>query len=129
VLVPDRGADAVEVIQTWARDQGISAAHLTAIGGFEWAVVGWFDWEAKAYRRIPVDEQCEVVSLLGAIALTDGDATLHAHATLGLRDGTARVGHLLEGIVRPTLEVVVVASPTHLQRVHDADTGLALLQP
>jgi predicted DNA-binding protein with PD1-like motif len=30
--------------------------------------VGWFDRAAKQYRRIPVDEQCEVLSLIGDVA-------------------------------------------------------------
>ena len=39
----------------------LEAAQVTAIGAFERAIVGWFDRAAKQYRRIPVDEQCEVL--------------------------------------------------------------------
>ena len=110
VVVPEQGADAVGQLQWWVRREGIGAARLTAIGGFERAVVGWFDWEAQDYRRITVDEQVEVVSLIGDVAVTGAEATLHAHVTLGRRDGSAVVGHLLEGVVRPTLEVLLVES-------------------
>jgi predicted DNA-binding protein with PD1-like motif len=34
-----------------------------------------------------------------------------------------------EGHVRPTLEVVVTESPTHLRKVRDTETGLALIRP
>lgn len=37
-------------------------------------------------------------------------------------------GHLLEGRVRPTLEVIVTESPAHLRRVHDPKVGLAVIQ-
>jgi hypothetical protein len=30
--------------------------------------------------------------------------------------------------VRPTLEVIITESPTHLQRRSDAETGLALIR-
>ncbi len=46
---------------------------------------------------------------------------------MGLTDGSAHGGHLLEARVRPTLEVVVVESPGFLQRRLDPGIGLALL--
>lgn len=52
---------------------------------------------------------------------------VHAHAVLGKRDGTAHGGHLLEGHVWPTLEVVLTEEPPSLQRKSDLETGLALL--
>ena len=71
------------------------------------ATVGWFDRGAQQYRRIPVDEQCEVLSLIGDVAEGQDGPVLHAHVVLGLSDGTTRGGHLLEGLVFRTLEVVV----------------------
>ena len=41
--------------------------------------------------------------------------------------GSAWRGHLLQGFVRPTLEVIVVESPAHLQRSLDLTRGLPLL--
>ena len=54
---------------------------------------------------------------------------LHIHIVIGTRDGSAKAGHLGEGHVRPTLEVVVTESPTHLRKVRDTETGLALIRP
>jgi predicted DNA-binding protein with PD1-like motif len=75
-------------------------------------VLGFFDWEKKDYRKIPVVEQVEVVSLLDDVALgPDGKPALHPHVVVSLADGTAMGGHLLEAHVRPTLEVVLTDSP------------------
>jgi hypothetical protein len=38
-----------------------------------------------------------------------------------------RGGHLIEGYVRPTLELIVDEVPGHLRRRSDPDTGLALI--
>lgn len=127
VLVLDPGEEAVSCIEGWAADEGISAASVSAIGAFESVVLGYFDWEEKRYVEIPVDEQVEVVSLLGDVALAGERPKLHAHVVVGTRDASARAGHLMSGRVRPTLEVVVVESPGHLRRVEDAETGLALI--
>jgi hypothetical protein len=102
-------------------------AQLTAVGAFERAVVGWYDRDAKDYRRNPIDEQCEVLSLLGDIALDDGSPALHLHAVLGLADAGTRGGHLLEGHVWPTLEVIIRESPAALRKTMRRDVGLALI--
>src|SRR5689334_10263096 len=127
-VVFETGDEAFEGLTAWVRDQGLEAARLTAIGAFSRAVLGYFDWEAKEYRRIPVDEQVEVLSFIGDVALDGDQAVLHAHVVLGRADGSTRGGHLLEGNVRPTLEVLVDASPATLRKRHDPESGLALIR-
>jgi hypothetical protein len=51
----------------------------------------------------------------------------HRYIVLGLSDGSTRGGHLLNGIVRPTLEVVVTETPAHLRRKKKVDLGIALI--
>jgi predicted DNA-binding protein with PD1-like motif len=123
------GDEAMHCLQEFAVKERISAAQLTAIGAFRAARLAYFDWEQKEYLPIPVGEQVEVASLVGDIAVADGKPSLHIHAVLGRRDGTALAGHLQEGHVRPTLEVIVTESPAHLRKVNDSETGLALISP
>src|SRR5919198_3098929 len=108
VVILDTGEEAFAALTRFANESGISAASLTAIGAFERATVGWFDIASKSYRKIEVNEQCEVLSAIGDIAVgDDGKASLHVHVVLGLSDGSTRGGHFLSGIVRPTPEVVL----------------------
>jgi predicted DNA-binding protein with PD1-like motif len=130
ILVLDEGEEAFAAITAFAAAQGLSAASLTAIGAFSGAKVGWFNLDARRYEPIPVDEQCEALSLIGDIATgDDGKPSLHMHAVLGLRDGSTRGGHFLQGTVRPTLEVTVVETAAHLRRRKRADLGIALISP
>lgn len=129
VVVADAGDEAFELLTAFARDQGLSAAQLTAVGAFSRATVGWFDLERQDYRRHEIDEQCEVLSLVGDVALSDGGPAVHAHAVLGLSDGSVRGGHLLSGHVRPTLEVVLREAPAQLRKTHRPEFGLALIDP
>ena len=126
-LVFDTGDEAMATLARFAYEHGITAARFTAIGAFSRAVLGYFDWQRKDYDRIPVHEQVEVVALVGDVALEDGRPKIHAHVVLGRRDGSTCGGHLLEGHVRPTLEVMLVQSPAHLARTADAESGLALI--
>lgn len=61
VVVLEPGEEAFAALTTFAVDQKVSSASLTAIGAFGRATVGWFDLNAKTYRKIPIDEQCEVL--------------------------------------------------------------------
>ena len=127
-LIFETGDEVASLLAEFAEEQSLSAARLSAIGAFREATVGYFDWERKEYQKIPIKEQVEVLSLLGDVAMKDGKPTVHAHVVLGRSDGTTRGGHLLEGHVRPTLEVILVESPAHLRKAHDPESGLALIR-
>ncbi len=127
ILVFDTGDDVLPVLTHFATDANLAASHFTAIGAFQRATLGYFDWQAKDYMRIPVEEQVEVVSLIGDIARRDGKPQVHAHVVLGRRDGSTCGGHLLGAVVRPTLEVTLIESPAHLARRFDPHVGLALI--
>jgi predicted DNA-binding protein with PD1-like motif len=128
-VIFDTGDEVVSGLTSFAREKGLAASHFTAIGAFQDVTLGYFDWQKKNYQKIPVHEQVEVLSLVGDIALDPrGGPKVHAHVVLGRSDGTTRGGHLLEARVRPTLEVVLVESPSHLQRKQDPESGLALIR-
>ncbi len=128
VLVLDPGEEAFRTITRFADREKIAGASLTALGAFERATVGWFDLEAKSYRKIPVDAQSEVLSAIGDIAMADdGKPSLHLHVVLGLSDGSTCGGHLIEALVRPTLEVTLIETPARLRRTKRAELGIALI--
>jgi predicted DNA-binding protein with PD1-like motif len=128
VVILDSGEEAFVALTKLANDAGITAASLTAIGAFEKATIGWFDFDKKIYKKIESNQQCEVLSAIGDIAVgDDGKASLHVHVVLGLSDGTTRGGHLMAGTVRPTLEVILTDTPVHLRRKKKADVGIALI--
>ena len=127
-LVFDTGEEVVASLLRFARDHKLTGAHLTAIGAFERVTLGFFDVTKKDYKRIAIQEQVELMSLVGNVAQDDkGDPKLHAHVVVGKSDGSAHGGHLLDAYVRPTLEVVVVEASQHLRRTMRGEFGLPLL--
>lgn len=128
-LIFETGDEVIEHLTRFAKDNRLHGSHFTAIGAFSEVTLGYFDWEKKDYKRIPVSEQVEVLSLVGDISLNEHQQPMvHAHVVVGMSDGTAMGGHLLNGRVRPTLELMLTESPRHLQRRHDPDSGLALIR-
>lgn len=128
ILVLDEGDEAFRCITDFAEREDVTAASITAIGAFRSAMIAFFEFETRHYRKIQVDAQSEVLSLLGDVAVDDeGKASLHPHVVLGFSDGSTKGGHFLEGHVRPTLEVVVRETPADLRRRHRPDLGIALI--
>jgi uncharacterized protein len=126
-LIFGTGEEVMAGLTGFARDRHFGACHFTAIGAFSDVTLGFFDWEQKHYKKIPLHEQVEVLSLVGDIAMKDGQPTVHAHVVVGKPDGTAHGGHLMEAHVRPTLEMILVESPKFLRRTIDPESGLALI--
>jgi predicted DNA-binding protein with PD1-like motif len=129
VLVFETGEEVASGLLDFAKRQRMHAARFTAIGALQKLTLGYFDWERKQYEKIPVEEQVEVLSLAGNLVTSPDGPKLHAHIVVGKRDGTAHGGHLIDGLVRPTLEVMLVeARSQRIERRHDDATGLALIK-
>jgi hypothetical protein len=129
VVVLSTGDEVMATLRRFALEQRLKASQFSAIGAFSRVVVAFFDWTAKDYRNIPINEQVEVLSLLGDVTLDDDGQKIHAHVVVGKPDATAHGGHLIEAHVRPTLEVMVTELPRHLHRKFDRTSCLTLIEP
>jgi hypothetical protein len=129
VLIFETGDELASGLKKFAAEQKLASSSFKAIGALSTVKLAWFNWETKKY--IPVvqlNEQVELLSVIGDIALKDGEPQVHAHVVIGKSDGTAHGGHLLEARVRPTCEVVLTENPEHLRKEMDAESGLALIK-
>jgi uncharacterized protein len=130
ILVFETGDELAKGLLEFAEQEKLSAASFKAVGALSSVHLGWFSWESKKYEpSVTLDEQVELLSLIGDVALKDGKPVVHAHAVIGKKDGTAHGGHLLEAHIRPTCEVILTESPIHLQKQIDPESGLALIRP
>jgi uncharacterized protein len=128
-LVLATGDEAMAALASFASRHQLQATQFTAIGAFSRVVVAYFDWQTKQYRHVAIPEQVEVLSLVGDITQEDGKPKVHAHVVVGKADATAHGGHLIEGVVRPTLEIVVTETAAYLKRRFDPESGLPLIDP
>lgn len=130
MVVLDTGEELVTALTSFARDRSILGASIRAIGAFSSVQLAFFDWGAKEYRTsVDIREQVELVSLIGDIAEKGGEPQIHAHAAVAPADGRVLGGHLQAGIVRPTCEVILTATPQALRKRVDPESGLPLIRP
>jgi uncharacterized protein len=129
VLVFETNDELALGLKEFASELKLASASFKAIGALSSVKLGWLNWETKQYEpSVSLDEQVELLSLIGDVALKDGEPQVHAHAVIGKRDGTAHGGHLLEAHVRPTCEVVLTESPAHLKKEFDPAAGIVLIK-
>lgn len=129
VLVFAKGDEVFSGISDFARQNKVGAASFTAIGAFSDATVAWFDRSRKEYKLIPIDEQVELISMVGDIALSGDQPVVHTHVALATSFGAAKGGHLIEAHVFPTVELFLTAYPTPLRKLPDDTTDLKLIDP
>lgn len=128
-LIFETGDEILSCLENYARANNLSGSSFKAIGALSSVEVGWFNWETKHYQTAAkLNEQVEVLSLVGDIALNDSKPEVHAHIVIGRADGTAHGGHLLSATVRPTCELILTESPQHLRKQIDPKSGIALIR-
>ena len=126
-VIFDKGDEVIAGLQAFAQAHDVATYEIVGIGAFSDVILGYFDRDRKDYKKIPLDEQVEALSLVGNISRADGKPKAHVHVVVGKSDGTAWGGHILAAHVWPTLELIVTEAPAHLQRTTDPETGLALI--
>lgn len=121
-------ADLLDYLTGFAKDHGIRAGQVMALGAVSEAVVGFYDQHKRTYFNIPYHRHLEILNLTGNISLKDGKSFVHAHVTLSDEDGHAFGGHLMPGTTVFACEFIIHEYLTEqdLNREFDQDTGLGL---
>jgi hypothetical protein len=129
VLILVTGDEVLSSLKMFAHSERLSSSSFKAIGALSKVELAWFNWETRKYQTaVDLEEQVELLSLIGDVALKDDEPQVHAHLVIGRQDGTSHGGHLLSATVRPTCEIVITENPKHLQKEIDSESGIALFR-
>jgi predicted DNA-binding protein with PD1-like motif len=128
-VIFSKGGEAFSGLLAFAEKFHVTSAHFTAIGGLNGGTEAWFDTQCKMFKKIPIESQVEVASMIGDVALYRGMPVVHAHMVVANSNGTVRGSHVLEAHVDPTLEVMVKVDPAAMQKRYDLQTDISLIDP
>jgi uncharacterized protein len=129
VLVFAKNDEVLSGISDFAAQHHILSARFTAIGALRETTMAWFDLNRKSYKLNVIHQQVELTSLIGDIALYNGNPVVHTHFSIGFPDGRVEGGHLIEAVTYPTVELFMTVFPTALQKKLDKETDLKLIHP
>jgi uncharacterized protein len=86
VLVFETNDELAHAMKKFASEQKLTSASLKAIGALSSVRLGWLNWETKQYEpSVSLDEQVELLSLIGDVAMKDGEPQVHAPSPLKRR--------------------------------------------
>lgn len=115
-LVLDRGDEVLEAVTRFATETGVRAATFSGIGAIEKLTLAFYDLETKEYVKRTWEQELEVGSLSGNLAVVDGGPYPHVHGVFCTRDFDAFGGHVFEAQVHITLELSVLTAPDLIRR-------------
>jgi len=106
----------------------IGYAAITGLGALSSIRLAFWERSSREYETHHIDEQIELVSLVGNAALRDGKPALHLHATIGRRDLSLAGGHVMEAVANPNVELWLQPEDRAVTREIDPGCGLPLMQ-
>ena len=120
----ESGESVVEPLLRWLASHNIRFATFSGIGAVRSARVSYWNADIREYEPHQLEEQLEIVSLIGNATIKEGEPFLHIHVALGRSDLSIVGGHLNDLVVHPNLEINVQPEETEVQRVVDEGSGL-----
>ena len=101
----DPGEEIHASLKAWAKEHGVKAAAITSgIGRIRETSAGFLDGEG-VYRAINRVEPMELLTLMGNLALHEGEPFTHLHITGMTDDHEVVGGHLFSSVVHITAEI------------------------
>jgi len=105
-----------------------------AIGATKEISIAWFDIHAKEYVQREIQQELEIISLLGNVAvgnglpaLEAGEVIVHAHGSFSDKDMQVMAGHVNKLIVGAACEIVLEKIEGKIEKGYDSETGLRLM--
>lgn len=103
-----KGDEIISGLLEFAEKIHVKNGHFTGLGAIDKATLRWSDPVNKGSKKTEINEEAEVVSLVGSITTDkDGKPAVHAHTVVALADGSTRGGHLMSAQVSIIAEVYV----------------------
>lgn len=124
----ESGEHVAASLLAWLKAEGIGYATMTGLGAVSAATVSYWNATTREYEQHRLDEQMEVVSLIGNVSIKDGEPFTHIHVTLGRRDLSIVGGHFNDATVHPNLELWVRPEAQAIERTLDESCGLYLMK-
>jgi predicted DNA-binding protein with PD1-like motif len=115
-IVFSRGDDVMQGLTEFAEKNNLANSRFTAIGAFESATIALTDASkepTRVFKATKLSEDMEISAFNGSITRNAaGQTTVHAHTVVTLvRNGQVYAGHLIEGKISLTMQMILEDSP------------------
>ena len=126
VLRIGKAEEIISSLKQVAQNYKVKGAFFFGLGVGQDLVLGYYDSHKKIYVKRAFEGEYEFTSFAGNIALFKKEIIIHCHVTISDYQFHAFGGHLFQGTVPATCEIMIFPFKRILKRKKDCTTGLAL---
>ena len=123
----ERGEKIIESLKNFCTKNKIKCGYFSGIGALNKAELAHYIVENKKYTSKILKQPLEIINMSGNITTMDKEVYLHCHITLSDEKMNAIAGHLKEGTISATCEIILVKLNAGINRKHNDFIGLNLL--
>jgi len=123
----ESGEAVADKLVAWLQTRQIGYASMTGLGAVRSARISYWNAVTGEYEPHDLDEQMEVVSLVGNVTIKEDAPFTHIHVTLGRSDLSLLGGHFNDAVVHPNLEIWLRPEAGTVERRLDESCGLYLM--
>src|SRR3989338_5691860 len=123
----ERGEKIIETLKNFCTKNKIKCGYFFGIGALGEAELAHYIVENRKYTSKVLKQPLEIVNMNGNITTMNREVYLHCHISLSDDKMNAIAGHLKEGTIAATCEIVLVELNAAINRKYDDFTGLNLL--
>jgi predicted DNA-binding protein with PD1-like motif len=123
----EKGELIVSTLTQFCIDKNIKSGVVSGVGGATWAELAFYDLEQRAYEYEKHDELLEITSISGNVSVVADKSFVHLHATMADSNYHSYGGHLKEAEVAATCEVYIRQFSKPINRIHNEEVGLKIL--
>ena len=127
VIRLERGEKIIDSIKNFCEKNKIKCGYFFGIGALDNVELAHYIVENKKYTSKVFKQPLEITNMTGNVTTMDNKVYLHCHITLGDEEMKVISGHLVEGKIAATCEIVLVSLDAKIKRKHDEFIGLNLL--
>src|SRR3989338_1316203 len=123
----EKGEKIIETLNQFCTKQKIKCGYFFGIGALGEAELAHYIVENRKYTSKKYKQPLEITNMAGNITIINREVYLHCHITLSDEKMGVIAGHLKEGTISATCEIVLVKLSAAINRKYDDFTGLNLL--
>ncbi len=121
------GDNIIESIQKFCKENNVNLGYFHGLGAVGKVELAHYRVDNKKYSSEIIEDALEIVSLHGNITTMDNEIYLHSHIVVSNDKMQAFGGHLKEATINATCEIVLVSLKGNINRFHNEEIGLNLL--
>lgn len=124
----DKDEELISSLTSFCDQKNIFSGSFSAIGAAKEVILSYYNLETKKYQDLKIEEDTEIVGILGNIANLNNKKVIHCHGSIADNQYIVKAGHIKKLVVSATCEVMLSFFKGKIERAFDEETGLNLMK-